>query len=114
SSVMEMEPTAGTLSRASALPQYLINAKFARARALARPTLSEIAITLEPIDRVADRLPRLAPSVAELALGFAAREIHVLRRHAHGVERGARLAARDPREALAHDRHGIHGPVRQP
>src|SRR5690606_27199388 len=111
SSVIEIEPTAGTFKRASALPQYFTSAKFARARARAA---SAVAMRLEPIDRVGDREARRTPAIAARLLGLAAREVHVLAGHPHAVERDARLAARDPRGALGADRDRVDEPVRQP
>src|SRR6185295_16588931 len=64
SSVIEIDPTAGTFRRASALPQYLISAKFAPARASATPVaLLDVLIALEPIHRGSNREPRVAPAV---------------------------------------------------
>src|SRR5262245_12516849 len=94
SSVIEIEPTAGTFKRASALPQYLTSAKFAPARAVARPLCLEVPIRLEPIDGRRYAQTRVAPPILQIALRLTTREIHVLLRHPQAVERHARLALR--------------------
>src|SRR4029077_4995280 len=115
SSVIEIEPTAGTFRRASALPQYLISAKFAPARARAAPGVRlEVLIALEPVHRRGNREPRIAPAITEIALGLAAGKIHVLGRHTHAVQSHARLAPRDQGGNLGGDRDWIHEPMRKP
>ena len=76
SSVIEIEPTAGVLSSASALPQYLTSAMLAQARAV--PSLIASEPVLKPAHGGGNRLTRRAWIVTELALGLRAREIHVL------------------------------------
>src|SRR6185436_6355990 len=113
SSVIEIEPTAGTFKRASALPQYLTSAKFAPARAAARPCCSEIVIRLEPVDGLRYAQLGIAPSILQLPLRLATRKIHVLRRHPHAVERDARLALRQRRQRFGRDCERIDRPMRQ-
>src|SRR5690606_2456008 len=113
SSVIEIEPTAGILSAVSALPQYLISAMFARALALPCIRFLQVAVPLEPVDRVRDRVGRIAPSITELALGLAAREIHVLRRHSDAVHADPGLALRQLRNGFRACCDRIHAPARQ-
>src|SRR5262245_26453924 len=113
SSVIEIEPTAGTFRRASALPQYLTSAKFAPARAVARPLSSEVPIRLEPIDSRRNGQARIAPSILEILLRLTTREIHVLLRHPQTVERHARLALREHRYGLRAHGERIDRPMRQ-
>ena len=73
----------------------------------------EVVIRLEPIDGRRDGEARIAPSIVELLLRFATREIHVLRRHPHAIERHARLAFRELRQGLGSHRERIDRPMRQ-
>src|SRR5262245_6967185 len=110
SSVIEIEPTAGTFKRASALPQYLTSAKFAPARAAARPCCSEVVIRFEPVDGLRYAELGIAPSILQIPLRLATRKIHVLRRHPHAVERDARLALRQRRHRFGRQRERIDRP----